>query len=878
MNRIRIYLMLLFMSLTGVALVGCAEEENDQQVQYGYVQFKVGQATRSVDRLESLAEAKKVKVILLYNGRTIEQTLLLNAYNDETAEYGLRSDKLRLLAGKYSLIGYVLYNQLDSEIQQRDVEDCLFEVVPGGLYVQHITPDVVERGRVSFKLVKQGLQTRGVGSDGYYPFSDIRTVDITVQNLFTKELTTFEKIAVKYTEDFGQGSADESLYPGVNAETSYALCDTLVWLKAGEYRVHHCVTYSDKKGKTMLAVEDNNTDATFAVENDADTKDVNVPVNLSETAEYIKDYIALKEIWLALDGPSWSYAGDALADGVNWNFNKDIDMWGYQPGVQLDANGRVATISLEGFGPKGVVPDAIGQLTELAILYLGSHSDLLGGHLFGRITPEMTAEQTNAIRMDYADRVLEKDFRTGYSPLWQKTIELDPNEKPIRKGISLKGIHFGDMTNGIVGVSKALQRCTKLEQFFIANCPITVDSFFVDIKPESPFYEERESLSWEKMTTLYDIEIFNCPKLTALPMEMLASLPELQMLNVASNKGISGEQLKADWEAFINGNSGDRLQVLYLGFNNLEETPSYEELRKMTKLGMIDCTNNQLKTVHPFGKEITLAKVYFDYNKIEELTVAPDGYFCGYSQLESFSATNNEMTLFPDIFNAKSVYVMQSVDFSYNKIAGFENGDDFKGINSSAVNITNNRLETFPGILFKTGSPMNQLILAGNGMKEIPEGSLKGENAFLLEALDLSYNYLSELPDDFYARTLPYLAGMDLSYNRFSSFPTKPLSISTLSRFFIRYQRDENGNRCLKEWPTGLYTCPSMVVFCIGGNDLRKIEDTISPYIMYFEIADNPNISIDMSSVCDYIYAGYYTLIYDRTQDIRGCDALVLDK
>ena len=879
MNRIGIYLMLLMMSLTGVALVGCAEEENDRQVQYGYVQFKVGQAvTRSVDRLESLAEVKKVKVLLQYDGRTIEQTLLLNAYNDETAEYGLRSEKLRLLAGKYCLIGFVLYNQLDQEIQQRDVEECLFEIVPGGLHVQHISPDVVERGRVSFRLVKEWAQTRAAGSDGYYPFSDIRTVDITVQNLFTKETTTFEKIAVKYTEDFKQGSADETLYPGANAETSYALCDTLLWLNAGEYRVQHCITYSDKKGKTMLAVENNNTDATFVVEDDADTKDVDVPVNLSETAEYIKDYIALKEIWLALDGPNWSYVGDALADGLNWNFNKDIDMWGVQPGVQLDANGRVATISLEGFGPKGVVPDAIGQLTELSILYLSSHSDLLGGHLFGRISPDMTAEQMSAIRMDYADRVLEKDFRAGYSALWQKTIEMDPAEKPIRKGVSLKGIHFGDMTNGIVGISKALQRCTNLQQFFIANCPITVDSFFVDIKPESPFYEERESLSWENLTTLYDIEIFNCPKLTGLPMEMLASIPELQMLNVASNKGITGEQLKKDWETFINGNSGDRLQVLYLGFNNLEETPVYEELRKMTKLGMIDCTNNRLRTVHPFGKEITLAKVYFDYNRIEKLTAAPDGYFCGYSQLESFSATNNEMTLFPDIFNAKSVYVMQSVDFSYNKISGFENGEDFKGINSSAVNITNNRLETFPGILFKTGSPMNQLILAGNGMKKIPEGSLKGENTFLLEALDLSYNYLSELPDDFYARTLPYLAGMDLSYNRFSSFPTKPLSISTLSRFFIRYQRDENGNRCLKEWPTGLYTCPSMAVFCIGGNDLRKIEDTISPYIMYFEIADNPNISIDMSSVCDYIYAGYYTLIYDRTQDIRGCDALVLDK
>ena len=878
MNRIGLYLMLLMMSLTGVALVGCADEDNDQQVQYGYVQFKIGQATRSVDRLESLTEAKKVKVLLQYDGHTIEQTLLLNAFNEESAEYGLRSDKLRLLAGEYCLIGYVLYDQLDNAVQTRDVEGCQFEIVPGGLYVQHITPDVVERGRVSFKLVKEWAQTRGVGGDGYYPFTDIRTVDITVQNLFTKELTTIEKIAVKHVGDFTQGSTDEVLYPGANTEISYALCDTLVWLRTGEYRVHHCVTYSDKNGKTMLATEYNATESKFTVEDDVDTKDVNVPINLSETAEYIKDYIALKEIWEALDGPNWSYAGDVYADGVNWNFNKELDLWGEQPGVQLDANGRVATISLEGFGPKGVVPDAIGQLTELSILYLGSHSDLLGGHLFGRITPDMTAEQMSAIRMDYADRVLDKDFRTGYSALWQKTIEMDPNEKPIRKGISLKGIHFGDMTNGIVGVSKALQRCTNLQQFFIANCPITVEGFFRDIEPESPFYEERESLSWENMTTLYDVEIFNCPKLTALPMEMIASLPELQMLNVASNKGISGEQLKADWEALINGNCGDKLQVFYLGFNNLEETPVYEELRKMTKLGMIDCTNNQLKTVHPFGKEITLAKVYLDYNKIEKLTVAPDGYFCGFSQLESFTATNNEMTLFPDIFNAKSVYIMQSVDFSYNKISGFENGDNFKGINSSAVNITNNRLETFPGILFKTGSPMNQLILAGNGMKEIPEGSLQGEKAFLLEALDLSYNYLSELPDDFYARTLPYLSGMDLSYNRFSSFPTKPLSISTMSRFFIRYQRDENGNRILKEWPTGLYTCPSMVVFCIGGNDLRKIEDTISPYIMYFEIADNPNISIDMSSVCDYIYAGYYTLIYDRTQDIRGCDALDLEK
>ena len=64
------------------------------------------------------------------------------------------------------------------------------------------------------------------------------------------------------------------------------------------------------------------------------------------------------------------------------------------------------------------------------------------------------------------------------------------------------------------------------------------------------------------------------------------------------------------------------------------------------------------------------------------------------------------------------------------------------------------------------------------------------------------------------------------------------------------------------------------MAFFIGSNDLRKIEDTISPYIRIFEIKDNPNISIDLSYVCPYIEAGMYMLFYDKTQDIRGCDAL----
>ena len=489
----------------------------------------------------------------------------------------------------------------------------------------------------------------------------------------------------------------------------------------------------------------------------------------------------------------------------------------------------------------------------------------------------MTDEERKLMRMDYDNQVLARDFREGFSELMQDGFNKLNPEKAIKSNrIDMKSIQFGDLTNGITGISKAIMRLTELEQFYLANAPITSEGFFREIEPTSPFYSEKDNLSWSNLTKLYDLEIYNCPKLKALPMDMLSTLPELQMLNIACCKGISGEQLKKDWETFINGASGAKIQVIYMGYNNLEEFPKHEDLKKMVKLGMLDCASNKIKKLYPFGKEVNLTKFYLDYNEITEIPHAEDGYFFGYSDVESFTCTHNKIKEFPDIFNAKSIYVMASIDFSYNEISSFENGDDFRGVNTSQLNLSNNRLETFPGILFKKESPLTYLVLAGNGMKHIPNGSIENKYAYRLQALDLSYNKLTKLSDDFYALTMPYLTGIDLSYNSFSEFPTAPLSISSLQQFHIRHQRDEQGNRCLREWPTGLYTCPSMFYFTIGSNDLRKIEDTISPYIRIFEIKDNPNITIDLSEVCDYIAAGYYMLIYDKTQDIRGCDILDL--
>lgn len=907
MNMTKIYrnlsnrLVLLTLSLCTLGFIGCSETDDELNASYGYVQFKLYKndtapmksATRVGESLEYLSEACKVGVSLERpDGSVIEQTLVLRSYNDENAAYGMRSDKLQLLVGEYKVTGYRLYGKVDNIITTVDLSSSAtsFTIIADGLVYHNLSVDVVPRGKASFRLVKpenftMTPMTRSDDAVGAYPFSDIKAVSFTVETISEDgklpETATIEKAPVILEEGFHDYAVDGSEN---HAQTTSLIVDTVVWLKAGKYKVTSYTTYSDKKAKKMLEVVPGIKDGLiFEVRDNELTEDVHITVKLNETAEHIKDYFALKEIWEALDGPHWSYFGEAEAPGCNWDFNKDIDMWGQQPGVTLGTDGRVVALSLAGMGARGYVPDAIGQLTELAVLSLGTHDELLGGHLFDEVEESMSIEKKLAIRMHYHDKFLARDARESLSDILQEQINRDGKQSAIRPNsrISLKDVQFGKKTNQIKGISRAMKRLTKLQQFYIANSPITSEEFFIDVAEEHPFHDEVDTMAWSGLALLTDVEIYNCASLTRLPMELFDEngLPELQSLNIACNSGISAEQLKNDWIGVIEGNSGNRLQLLYLGYNNLEEFPEYKYLSKMSKLALLDCTNNQIKVLHPFGKNVNLTKVYLDNNKITSIPghLEADGYkyFFGYYDVELFSCTNNLLDSVPDVFNAKSVNIMASVDFSYNNIVGFENGDNHHGINAVTVSLSYNRLESMPSVLFKTGSPMTTLVLSGNGMKTIPEGSMTGKYSHYLQTLDLSYNKLTDLPKDLWSNNIPYLYGIDLSYNCFEEFPYEPLDGAYLTTFGLRHQRDEQGNRTLKIWPTGLYTCPSLVAFYVGSNDLRKVEDTISPYLRYFEIKDNPNISIDLSDVCDYYRLGYNLLIYDKTQDIRGCDYLL---
>lgn len=924
-NKIfKLFLLPVIAVLLGTAVTGCKDDEGLSGGEYGYVQFRLykknsyvqegetpaAKASRVLE-IDSLAAIQKVEVELTYNGTSITQTLVLNSYNEDNAEYGMRSDKLELMAGKYTLVGYKLLDKVD-EVRASESASGEIEILPGQLTVKDLTADITGKGgQVQFRLVKKGL-SRAVGeNEKTYLFSDIDLISVTLRNTFTQDIVTCEKIPVKYAKEYegpdaGEEGEDDELIIGKDKyyTKETAVTDSLVWVPAGDYKVIEYTTYKKSGVKEYyLEAATGLNGASFTVEDNNVTREAEVPVILSETDENIKDYMALREIWEELHGEDWSYVGDAYPAGANWNFNKEMDMWGQQPGVGLNDEGRVISLSLTGFRVNGVVPDAIGQLTELKVLAFGAHDEKLGGSLTASLKPDMSEAQKKKMRENYANLFLKRDSREDLSEMLQWVINNDSKQKSIKKysRIEPKDVQVGTTTNNITAISKAVMRLTKLQNLFIANSTIDDEMVFTDWAGDNTSYREawaEESWSWSNFKDLTDMELYNCPNFDEIP-AFVMELPELQVLNLACNPNM---KMKEQWNRLVTGEKdgsvgvtpvASKIQMLYLGYNDLEEFPPYETLNKMKNLHMLDCVNSNVKKLHPFGEEIVLAQLMLDNNEIEVIPDEDDKKFCQFSNdVESLSFKNNKITVIPDIFDASSVYVMGSIDFSNNLLgaddnysSGIKNKESFKGINVASINLANNKLKEFPKELFRAESPITTLNLSGNEISEIKEGDItqnyKGglnKNAKLLTTIDLRFNKLSSLPEDFRATGMPYLKGFDVGYNCFSKVPEEPLNCSVLQAIGVRCQRDADGKRILRDWPLGITKCPSLLQLQIGSNDIRKVEEDMTSRLWIVEVKDNPNISMDVTSVCPYINAGMWMLIYDKTQDIRGCDALGIEK
>ena len=866
--RFNILNILACLSLLAVSSCAVEEEMDYREKDYGYVQFKLYkeasyETTKAiVEELDYLSQVSKVTVTLEYGESRISQTLVVSASSNEAAEYGMRSDKLKLLAGEYRLMKFTLYDKLDQAVYEGVPSEANFAVVEGGLTSHDLLVNVTPRGKVRFSLIKD-IVTKAASRA--YTFDEISEIDIEIRNTSTGVKTLFEELPAEFSVHFTEDNDEDFGY-----QTSSSVCDTLLTLKAGVYEVISYTSY-DENGK--LLENCSNVSANQFEVFDNRITETDVPVKLYEADPYIQDYYALKAIWESLDGENWYYIGENYPSGTNWNFNKDVDMWGDQPGVKLHSNGRVALLDISNFGARGDCSERLGDLTELVELYMGTHNDT------HNIYDPLRDRESGMSRMDRHKAYLSQIHpRTQMSePIARALMENNimipeiamhlqySEDEIIEKGTGamkerpeLKDMNFGKITHGLTSIPESIGNLKNLEMFYVANCLITK-------LPES----------MATLPALTDVEVYNCPELKEFPM-VLSKMPNLVSLLISNNRQWTAEDLYEGLDALAQGPSKGLIQMLYVNQNNLAVVPA--SFKNLVKLGLLDLSSNKIEYFEEaLGQSVNLVQCFLDDNQLTTLPKDEEGYFCGIEDVETFSVKLNKIKKFPNIFSAKSIYTMASVDFSYNDIDGFEGAEDgtYNGIKVSTLTLNNNPyLTKYPKCLAETNSVVGYVSLRGCSVDEIPEGSFTYENSPSLMSLDLSYNKLDKFPREMHAGNLPYLYGVDVSYNRFSSFPWEPLDSFYLTVLSVRGQRNANGERCLSEWPTGIYNHTGMRALYMGSNNLGKIDDTISYLIYVLDISDNPNIIFDATDICSAISSGLYTLIYDQTQEIRNCDIL----
>lgn len=848
-------LTLLILALLSSVLLftGCTEEaEPVSEPGYGYVQFhlfKKGSYTKAGDKLEYLRDAAKIRVTLRsQDNDIITPVAVVEAVDKNLSEWGLQTAKIRLIAGKYTMTAYEIYDGLDNSVLVGSPsETVVLDVKPNGIVSEDIALNVVDRGWAKFRLVKDLSEIVGTkaGKDGAdeHPFYGIQSVDLTVKNKNTGEITEITNIEVTHKFVDGEKAADPDYVSGI------CVSDTLVALKGGTYTVTKFRTYFDyfrKVYETSTNVAENE----FVVKDNQET-DADVPVTLHTTSGHVQDALALREIWEALDGPNWR---------IKWEFNCDVDAWTANTGVQILGNGRVASLDLTGTGAKGAMPAAIAKLTELRKLTLGTigYNAAAGGTTVttGRKLTYFTPEDHEA---DRRLTIGTRDPRSRFSKELQQSFEIagDPVKPGVKSLNERMPVMYKPEVNAtdIVSLPDEINQLKNLEHITIAFSPIK--TFPADMSG---------------LTALTDVEIFACTELTEFP-KGLATCPKLTSLTYSFNVNTAISSMEEGISAINNGPASKTIQLLYFPNQRIDNMPDLSNIPRLSVLVIQGCGLKSFTA--PFSKDQFFVQFMASDNELTSLPRDEKGNFLAYNaETEEVNFSGNKFTELPDIFDAKSAYQVGTVDFSKNQIASVEHGDAYRGIKAATFDISYNKLKELPVQLFGTSSSsISYLKIDGNGMEKISKEAIEGKYTYRTTTISMAYNKLKSLPDEFDSLTFPYLSGIDMSYNRFDYFPYTAVNNQYLSVFIFRHQRDADGDRCMRTWPAGIgQALAGLRALYLGSNDIRVVTDELSYMIYNLDIQDNPNISIDVSAVCSYIKSGWFNLMYSPGQDIRGCD------
>ena len=857
----------VFVAFLGLVLVGsCSDDEiAASQEGYGYMQLqlhKKGADSRALDsgkELSYLKDVRKIQITLASAGnQSFSMALMPKSVSEEGAEFGLSTVPVQLMPGTYKITYFVVYGDEvvdgQAEILQSGTpdEEVNFRVENNRLTEVDFALEAVLYGKYAAVFGKDLSAIESPLSRATVDNSEIKYDDI-ASAVFTFK---YSSNGVSYVESYPVKAKKEKKAQLFSTDT--------IQMKQGDYVLSHYKLYNKNQELIYAMDEEQN----VKIEHFKLLRDT-VDVKLYETAA-IRDYIALYNIWKAMGGEEWSWNGEGYNIGSNWVFKfadgtpRPIDMWGDQPGVGLGGNGRVTSLNLGSFNPKGFVPDAIGDLTQLETLYLGNHDEtvsIVGDEgMEGILSHYLLAREGVDVRAHRMDIARER-FALRRAQL-QVASKLNYESRNARPTVYTKyaGRNKGSMSNRITGISERIgELAGTLTMLYIANG-------FIEELPES----------FGKLENLTDLEIYNC-RMTTFP-EQLKELPNLVSLNFSMNGSLDLESTYKNLDDFFtNGKSQGTVQLLYLNDNKLTKLPP--SIRNMKKLGMLDLAYNKLVELPALGN-VSPVQFMVDCNELgnEDLgagaTPIPNN-FCITDDLELFSASCNKLKKFPVLLsNMKNdgKYSIEEIDLSVNQIDGFEPG--FKGVRAEKLNLCSNKFAKLPTEFSEYSSVINFLRLSYNEITEVPFESFKNLKA--LEALELAGNKIKSMPNEFNSEYLPHFSGIDLSQNRFDAFPVNILYVNSLNQLILNSQgyytdaAQKKFKRTLVEWPTGLDQHMALKILEVSGNDLRMIQ-TFPDNLNKFDVSDNPNIKMTVpSAIIARINDGSFLLVYDETQDITN--------
>lgn len=825
---------------------GCSDENDldKQNSNFGYFQIKLRKqiqtfAITNGAELENLNDAKKIQVDLLYNNKTLSQTLNLEAVNAEAAELGLTSESIELLAGNYTLTGYKIFGEFIEGVTEGDKAPVLqegepneplhFEIVASQMKVVAVDIVAQSRGKLSLLLDKDFSNIQPSTKTAGYDPAAFRYDDIAKVQLDLKAGSN--------------GAMRQYEFKTRRKKTDYLFHTDTVSLRADDYRMVQMRLF-DKLNNLILVVEKPHQ---FLIENATLNRD-SVSIDMPMTPAF-NDYIALYNIWKKMDGENWYWIGNGFNRGANFLFEysdgtpRPLDMWGAQPGVVLGASGRIESLNLGGFNAKGMVPDEIGQLTALRTLYLGNHADegsidaMEGMASLDRFALEVKGVDIFSNRMEIAKEQLSIRHARKASSLYTS----ENNAKPF-KYVTYTEIGISSHSNRITGLSDAIANCKELSYLSVANGLVTdLPMVLADLE------------------NLTDLEIYQCP-MDDLP-AFVPKMKNLVSFNFSFNKRLDDAKVKESLRKLFDGPSKGTMQLLYLTDNNLKELP--DNLSNMTNLGLLDLANNRLTSVPMLGQDVALIQCFLDNNLLTEI---PENWFFT-DDLEKLSVHNNKITMFPNMFNAKSLYTAEKVDFSGNRIHKMP--ENFRGIRTETLNLNDNKFDHLPEEFAKSESFFNFLQISNNGIDTIKIEALN--NLPYLKAFECMGNNLRYLPVDLDARTLPSLTAVDFSFNSFSRFPIEILNVSLLTELRMTGQLDKiTGKKILSQWPLGIDQHPSLRILDVAANDIRNVQN-FPMQLNMLNIHDNPNIYISVPTLIRYrIIDGSFKLIFDEDQNVEG--------